>query len=72
VPPVEPQSEGDRPSGSTSSLPPLPSSKGHQSQGSSSSSRGRFPLALEVGALEACEPRTGVERPLEELEDPRD
>jgi hypothetical protein len=46
VPPIEPQSqsEGDRPSGSTSSLPPLPvpSSKGHLSRGSSSSSRGRL------------------------------
>jgi hypothetical protein len=42
VPPTKPQSqsEGDRPSGSTSSLPPLPSSRGHRSQGSSSSSRG--------------------------------
>jgi hypothetical protein len=44
VPPTEPQSqlEGDRPSGSTSSLPPLPSSRGHLSRGSSSSSRGRL------------------------------
>jgi hypothetical protein len=44
VPPSEPhsQSEGDRPSGSTSSVPPLPSSRGHQSRGSSSSSRGRL------------------------------
>ena len=44
VPPVEPQSQskGDRPSGSTSSRPPLPvpSSRGHVSRGSSSSSRG--------------------------------
>jgi hypothetical protein len=43
VPPAEPQSQskGDRPCVSTSSLPPLPSSRGHQSRGSSSSSRGR-------------------------------
>ena len=43
VPPANPQSEseGDRPSGSTRSLPPLPSSRGHKSRGSSSSSRGR-------------------------------
>jgi hypothetical protein len=44
VPPTEreSQSEGDRPSGSTSSLPPLPvpSSRGHLSRGSSTSSRG--------------------------------
>jgi hypothetical protein len=42
VPPAEPQSqsERDRPSGSTNSLPPLPSSRGHPSRGSSSSSRG--------------------------------
>nr|ADE75983.1 unknown [Picea sitchensis] len=46
VPPAEreSQSEGDRPSGSTSSRPPLPvpSSRGHLSQGSSTSSRGRL------------------------------
>jgi hypothetical protein len=44
LPPVEreSQSEGDRPSGSTSSQPPLlvPSSRGHFSRGSSTSSRG--------------------------------
>ena len=44
VPPAEreSQSEGDRPSGSTSSRPPLPvpSSRGHLSRGSSTSSRG--------------------------------
>jgi len=44
VPPTEPQSQsdGDRPSGSTSSLHPLPvpSSRGHLSRESSSSSRG--------------------------------
>jgi hypothetical protein len=48
VPPAEreSQSEGDRPSGSTSSLPPLPvpSSRGHLSRGSSTSSRGRLTL----------------------------
>jgi hypothetical protein len=46
VPPTKrlSQSEGDRPNGSTSSLPPLPvpSSRGHLSRGSSSSSRGRL------------------------------
>jgi hypothetical protein len=46
VPPAEreSQSEGDRPSGSTSSRPPLPvpSSRGHLSRGSSTSSRGRL------------------------------
>jgi hypothetical protein len=46
VPPTESRSksEGDRPSGSTSSLPPLlvPSSREHLSRGSSSSSRGRL------------------------------
>jgi hypothetical protein len=43
VPPAKPQSQpkGDRPNGSTSNLPPLPSSRGHRSRGSSSSSRGR-------------------------------
>ena len=46
VPPAEreSQSEGDRPGGSTSSRPPLPvpSSRGHLSRGSSTSSRGRL------------------------------
>jgi hypothetical protein len=46
VPPAEreSQSEGDRPSGSASSRPPLPvpSSRGHLSRGSSTSSRGRL------------------------------
>jgi hypothetical protein len=46
VPPAERESqlEGDRPSGSTSSRPPLPvpSSRGHLSRGSSTSSRGRL------------------------------
>jgi hypothetical protein len=44
LPPTNPQSqsEGDRPNGSTSSLPSLPSSRGHRSRGYSSSSRGRL------------------------------
>jgi len=44
VPPAERESqlEGDRPSGSTNSLPPLPSSRGHWSRGSSSSFRGHL------------------------------
>ena len=62
VPPAEPQSqlEGDRPSGSTSSLPPLPSSKGHRSRGSSSSSRGRLTPVRGTHASRAPTPRVLV------------
>jgi hypothetical protein len=60
VPPPEreSQSEGDRPSGSTSSRPPLPvpSSRGHLSRGSSTSSRGRLTLVRGAHASRALTP----------------
>jgi hypothetical protein len=60
VPPAERQSQskGDRPSGSTSSLPPLPvpSSRGHLYQGSSSSSRGCLSLVRGAHASRAPTP----------------
>jgi hypothetical protein len=57
VPPAEreSQSKGDRPSGSTNSLPPLPvpSSRGHLSRGSSTSSRGRLTSVQDTHASRA-------------------
>jgi hypothetical protein len=60
LPPTEreSQSEGDRPSGSTSSRPPLPipSSRGHLSRGSSTSSRGCLTLVRGAHASRAPTP----------------
>jgi hypothetical protein len=62
VPPAEreSQSEGDRPSGSTSSRPPLPvpSSRGHLSRGSSTSSRGHLTPVRGAHASRAPTPTT--------------